>query len=79
MVVKACTFLKEVGWLYWGLTPLKQLRSYHGSRDAHVFPDFLTPVLTQLSFEGNRLLFSHASTEVTGENTPKRKFASTRY
>ena len=21
-----------VGWLYWGLTPLKQLRSYHGGR-----------------------------------------------
>ena len=31
--------------------------------DAHVFPGFLTPVLTQL--------FSHASVEVRGENTPK--------
>ena len=37
----------EVGWLYWGLTPLKQLRSYC---DAHVFPGFLTQVLTQLFF-----------------------------
>ena len=34
--------------------------------DAHVFPDFLTPVLTQISFPGHRLLFSHASAEVRG-------------
>ena len=45
--------------------------------DAHVFPGFLTPVLTQLSFQSYRLLFSHASAEVTGENTPERKVAST--
>ena len=46
--------------------------------DAHVFPGFLTPVLTQLSFQSHRLLFSHASAEVIGENTvPERKFAST--
>ena len=32
--------------------------------DAHVFPGFLTPVLTQLSFQSHRLLFSHASAEV---------------
>ena len=46
-------------------------------RDAHVFPGFLTPVLTQLSFQNHRLLFSHASAEVTGEYTPERKFSST--
>ena len=46
--------------------------------DAHVFPGFLTPVLTQLSFQSHRLLFSHAS-EVRSENTPERKFASTGY
>ena len=45
--------------------------------DAHVFPGFLTPVLTQLSFQSHRLLFSHASAEVRGENTPERKFGST--
>ena len=45
--------------------------------DAHVFPGFLTPVLTQLSFQSHRLLFSHASAEVRGENTPERKLAST--
>ena len=40
--------------------------------DAHVFPGFLlTPVLTQLSFQNHRLLFSHALAEVRGENTPK--------
>ena len=45
--------------------------------DAHVFPAFLTPVLTQISFQSHRLLFSHASAEVRGVNTPKRNFAST--
>ena len=29
---------------------LTAARSYHGGRDAHVFPGFLTPVLTQLLF-----------------------------
>ena len=48
--------------------------------DAHVIPGFLTPVLdlTQLSSQSHRLLFSHA-VDVRGENTPKRKFASTGY
>ena len=47
--------------------------------DAHVFSGFLKPVLdpTQLFFQSHRLLFSHASAEVRGENTPERKFAST--
>ena len=43
--------------------------------DTHVFPGFLTPVLTQLSFQ-SQLLFWHASAETRGENTPQRKFAS---
>ena len=47
--------------------------------DAHVFPGFLTPVPTQLSFQSHQLLFSHASAEVRGENMPERKFASTGY
>ena len=45
--------------------------------DTHVFPGFLTPVLTQVSFQSHRLLSSHASAEWKGDNTPKRKFAST--
>ena len=45
--------------------------------DADVFPDFLTPVLTQFSFQSHRLLFSHASADVRGGNTPQRKVAST--
>ena len=46
--------------------------------DAHVLPGFLTPVLTDyFSFQSHRLLFSHASAEVRGENTPERKVAST--
>ena len=35
--------------------------------DAHVFPGFLTPVQTQLSFQSHRLLFLQASAEVRGE------------
>ena len=46
--------------------------------EVHVFPGFLTPVLTQFSLQSHRLLFSHASAEVRGESTPERKFASTR-
>ena len=45
--------------------------------DACVFPGFLTPVLTQISVQSLRLLFSHASAEVRGENLLKRNFAST--
>ena len=41
--------------------------------EAYVFPGFLTPVLRQLSFQSHQLLFSHASAEVRGENTPERK------
>ena len=40
--------------------------------DAHVFPGFLKPVVTQLPFESDQLLFSHASAEMSGKNTPKR-------
>ena len=45
--------------------------------DAHVFPGFLTPVLTQLFFPKPLTTFSHASAEVRGKNMPERKFAST--
>ena len=44
--------------------------------DAHVFPSLLIPVLTQLSFLSQRLLFSHASAEKRGECMPERKFDS---
>ena len=45
--------------------------------DAHVFPGFITPVLTTFLSKSHRLLFLHASAEVKGENTPERKVAST--
>ena len=45
--------------------------------DTHVLPGFLTPVLTQLSFQSYQLLFSYASVEVRRKNTTERKFAST--
>ena len=41
--------------------------------DAYKFPGFLTQVLTQISFRSHRLLFSHASAEVRGKNTPGHK------
>ena len=47
------------------------------SHDPHVFSGFLTPVLTQLSFQSHRLLFSHTSAAVRGQNMPERQFAST--
>ena len=46
--------------------------------EADAFPGFLTPVLTQLSFQSHRLL-SYVSAEVRGENTPERKLTSTGY
>ena len=45
--------------------------------DAHVFPGFLIPVLTQLFFPKPPTTFSHAYAEVRGENTSERKVAST--
>ena len=46
--------------------------------DAYVFPGFLTPVLTQQQYlQSLQLIFSHASAEVGGENTPERKVVST--
>ena len=45
--------------------------------DAHVFPGFLTPVLTQLFFPKPPTTFLKSSAEVRGEKTPERKLAST--
>ena len=39
--------------------------------EARVLPGFLTPVLTQISFQSHRLLFSDASAEVRGEISPQ--------
>ena len=47
--------------------------------DTYVFSGFFTPVLTQLSLQSHGLLFSHASAEMRGKNTPERKLASTVY
>ena len=38
--------------------------------DTHVFPGFLTPVLTQVSFLSHQLVFSDTSAEVRCENMP---------
>ena len=44
--------------------------------DVYVFPGFLTPVLTQLSFQSHQQPVSHAL-EVRGKNVLQRKFALT--
>ena len=41
------------------------------------FLAFSHQYLHNFSFQSHRLLFSHASTEVRGENSPERNFAST--
>ena len=41
--------------------------------DAHVFPGFLTPVLTELYFQRHKLLFSHASAEVEKQKYIRKK------
>ena len=43
--------------------------SWRSIINAHVFPGFFTPVLRQLPFQGQQLFFTHASSEVRGENT----------
>ena len=44
--------------------------------DAYVF-SWLSHTSTNTAFQSHKLLFSHASAEVRGENTPERKVAST--
>ena len=41
--------------------------------DPHVFPGFLTQVLTHLSFQSHQLLFLHALAEVRGNKNAKKK------
>ena len=65
------------GWLYRGLRHFNSQGHIMAVGDAHAFPGFLTPVLTQLSFQSHQLLFSHTSAEVGGENTPEGIFTST--
>ena len=44
--------------------------------DAHVFPGFLIPVLTQLSFQSLPLLFSHALAEVIAGKKVRHNWVS---
>ena len=66
-------------WLYWVQCHFNSYGHIIAVSDTHIFPGFLTPVITQLSFQSHRLLFSHASAEVRGENMPQTNFASTEY
>ena len=65
---------KLVGWFYWGL----MLRSYHGSWWRTCVSWLSHTSTNTIFFQSHRLLFSHASAEVKGENMPEKNFASTR-
>ena len=58
----------QVGWLYGGLTQLLT---------AKVISWLSHTITKHISFQSHQLLFSHASAEVRGENTPERNFVST--
>ena len=67
-----------IGWLVvWGFNATLTAKVMSWRSVIHVFPGFLTPVLTQISFQSHQLLFSYASAEERGENTPERKILST--
>ena len=61
---------------HWGSTPFSQLRSNH-SGQWRTCVSWLSHTSTNTTFQSRRLLFSHASAEVRGENTAERKFTST--
>ena len=70
---------QNAGWLVvlrFNATLTAKVRPIMAVGDEQVFPGFLTPVLTQISFQSHQLLFSHVLAEVRGENTPERNFAS---
>ena len=66
-----------VGCIEFNTTFTDKVISWRSVTHMIVFPVSLTPVLTHISFQSHRLLFSHASAEVRGENTPERNFPST--
>ena len=67
----------EIGWLVvlgFNATLTAKVISWRS-----VLPGFLTPELTQLSFQSHQLLFSYASAEVRGEKSLERKVTSIGY
>ena len=66
-----CCYLPFLGYFvfqfYFPFSPLKILYLFAFS------------VLTQMSFQSHRLLYSHASAEVRGENTPERNFLKSNF
>ena len=57
------------GWLYWGLTPLQQLRSDHGGRWRMCFLAFSHQYLHIFSFQSHRILFAQCLRYKSFENT----------
>ena len=69
-----------VGLLHRGLTPLNSYGHIMAVGNAHVFPGFLTPVLTQLFFPKSPTTFLTCFWRGERQkNTPEGKFASTGY
>ena len=59
----------DVGWwvvLGFNAISIAKVITIMAVGDAHVFPGFLTPVLTLLSFPRHRLIFSNASADMGG-------------
>ena len=68
-----------VGWLIRGFNDTLTAKVISWRSVTHMcFLAFSHQYMHNFSFQSHRLLFSHASAEVRDENTPERKFASTR-
>ena len=78
-IVAVEIIVMKVGWLVvlgFNATLTTKVISWR-SMTHMCFLAFSHQYLHNFSFQSHRLLFSHASAEVGGENTPERKFAST--
>ena len=64
--------------MYWGLSPLLTAKVISWRSMTHMcFLAFSHQYEHNFSFHSHRLIFSHASAELRGENTPERKVAPT--
>ena len=66
-------------WLYWGLTPLKQLRSYHGGRSRTCVCRLAHTSTNTTFFPKPPTTFLTCLSRSERQNTPERKLASAGY
>ena len=66
-----------VGWFLLGFNATLTAKVISWRSVTHACFMAFSPVLTQRSFQSQQLLFSHASAEVKGENTPEKNVALT--